>query len=191
MNAFISSLNLWLSKFVHYQDRAQQTLGHIIAWGLLSLVVIAASVVILRYGFNSGSIALQEVVIYNHAIVFMLGMAYTLQQNKHVRVDVFYTNFSPKRKAWIDLLGGLFLALPTLAFILWSSWNYVLLSWKIKEASAEAGGLDYVYLLKTVIWVMAILLIFQVLSMIARSYLTLVNGDTNDESVQDHVEGKV
>lgn len=191
MNAFISSLNAWLAKFVHYQDKAQQSFGHFIAWGLLSLVVIAASVVILRYGFDSGSIALQEVVIYNHSVVFMLGMAYTLQQNKHVRVDVFYNNFSTERKAWIDLLGGLFLALPTLVFILWSSWNYVLLSWRIHEASAEAGGLAYVYLLKTVIWVMAGLLIFQVLSMIARAYLTLAKHEASDASTQDHLEGKI
>lgn len=192
MNSSTSSFNQSLSRFVHYQDKAQQSFGHFIAWGLLSLVVIAASVVILRYGFDSGSIALQEVVLYNHAIVFMLGMAYTLQQDKHVRVDVFYNHFSPRRKAWVDLLGGLLFALPTLIFILWSSAHYILVSWRIKEASAEAGGLPYVYLLKTLIWIMAILLIFQVLSMIAKSYLTLVQGEpAEDDSTQDHIEGKV
>lgn len=191
MNAHNSSLINTLSRFVQLQDKAQQTLGHAIAWGLLSLVVIAAGVVILRYGFDSGSIALQEVVIYNHAIVFMLGMAYTLQQNKHVRVDVFYNNFSATRKAWVDMLGGIFLALPMLAFILWSSWNYVLLSWHIHEASAQAGGLPYVYLLKTVIWIMAILMIFQVLSMIAKAYLTLIGELKTQADTHDEVEGKV
>lgn len=191
MNAYNSSLNRYLTQFVKLQDKAQQTFGHVIAWGLLSLVMIAAAVVILRYGFDSGSIALQEVVIYNHAIVFMLGMAYTLQQNKHVRVDVFYNNFSVSRKAWVDLLGGLFLALPMLVFILWSSWHYVLLSWHIHEASAQAGGLPYVYLLKTVIWIMATLMIFQVLSMIVKAYLIIIGELNTQDDTLDGAEGRL
>lgn len=191
MNTNNTSLNHFLTQFVRLQDKAQQSFGHFIAWGLLSLVLIAAAVVILRYGFDTGSIALQEVVIYNHAIVFMLGMAYTLQQNKHVRVDVFYNNFSANRKAWVDLLGGLLLALPMLIFILWSSWNYVLISWHIHEASAQAGGLAYVYLLKTVIWIMAILMLFQVLSMILKAYLTLMGALNTEIDAHDDAEGKV
>lgn len=166
-------LNPFLSQFVSIQNRFQQTLGHLVAWGMFSLVVLAASVVILRYGLDSGSIALQETVLYNHAILFMLGMGYTLQQNKHVRVDVFYAKQSAQKKAWIDLFGSVFFALPVIGFIFWSSWDYVAASWAVHEASAEAGGLAYVYLLKTVILIMAATLGLQVLSVAAESWLTI------------------
>ncbi|MDX1795474.1 MAG: TRAP transporter small permease subunit [Hydrogenovibrio sp.] len=191
MNTFTSIL----ARFILLQNRFQQHFGHWVSWGLLSLVILSATVVILRYGFNEGSIALQETVLYNHALLFMLGMAYTLQQDKHVRVDVFYGNFSKARRAWIDFLGGLFFALPMLAFIIWASWDYVMMSWHIQEASAEAGGLGYVYLLKTVILIMSGLMSFQVLSMIAEAYLVIAHPDHDfhrlNEKDPSQVEGGV
>jgi TRAP-type mannitol/chloroaromatic compound transport system permease small subunit len=106
-------------------------------------------------------IALQESVTWLHAAVFMLGAAYTLQQNEHVRVDIFYNRFSQKTKAIIDIVGTLIFLLPVSVFILISSWRYVALSWKLGEASAEAGGLPGVYLLKTLVIVMPLLLIIE------------------------------
>lgn len=167
------TISAFITAFISIENRFQQNFGHFIAWGMFSLILLAALVVILRYGFGTGSIALQEAVLYNHAILFMLGMGYTLLQNKHVRVDVFYSKQSPKRQAVIDLLGGIFLALPSVVFILWSSWDYVASSWVIYESSAEVGGLPYVYLLKTVILMMAILLGLQILSLIAESLIKI------------------
>jgi TRAP-type mannitol/chloroaromatic compound transport system permease small subunit len=169
MNNYIDLLN----GFVLKQDKLQQYFGKIIAWGLLSLVVISALIVVSRYGFDAGSIALQEVALYNHAAVFMLGFAYTLQQNEHVRIDVFYGQMTISRQAWIDLFGSLFFALPVIIFIAWSSWDYVALSWKIHESSAEAGGLAYVYLLKTVILIMTFLLGLQSVSLLITSALKI------------------
>lgn len=162
-----------LLRFAKQQNTLQHRLGHWIAWGMLPLVILSASVVILRYGFDTGSIALQEAVLYNHAILFMLGMAYTWQQDKHVRVDVFYSRYSPRQKAWVNLLGSLLLALPSLIFIVWASSDYILASWRIQEASAEAGGLGFVYLLKTVIWFMAGLLGLQILGTSSENALIL------------------
>lgn len=164
---------LKLHTFIRRQNQFQQTLGHWVAWGSLSLVVLSALVVLLRYGFDTGSIALQESLIYNHAILFMLGMAYTLQQDKHVRVDVFYANKSENYQAWVNLLGAIFFALPTMLFIFWSSWHYVNASWAIFETSSEPGGLPFVYLLKTVIWIMAILMTLQIISLAMASWLKL------------------
>lgn len=176
-----------LKTFVNRQNQFQQILGHVVAWGVLSLVLLSALVVILRYGFDAGSIALQESVIYNHALVFMLGIGYALQQDKHVRVDVFYETMSVNRKAWVDLLGSLFLTLPTLLFIFWASWAYVSASWMIHETSAEPGGLAYVYLLKTVILIMAVLSSLQSLAVAASAGLSLcdkpVPQHTDDESL--------
>lgn len=173
MTAATHPIIRWTQKFIKHQNRFQGQVGHWVAWGLLSLVVLSASVVILRYGFDSGSIALQETVLYNHAIVFMLGMGYALQQDKHVRVDVFYETMSPRHKAMVNLFGALFFALPTLLFIAWASWDYIHASWHIYESSPEPGGLAYVYILKSMILAMAALVTLQALTMAAESALQL------------------
>jgi len=152
-----------LSKFYLWQHRLQRTLGHLVAWGTLFLVLVTALVVILRYGFNTGSIALQESILYLHAAAFMLGIGYTYNQDRHVRVDVFYAYAAERKKLWINFLGNLFFALPTMGFILWVGWDYVSASWAIQERSTEASGLGYVYLLKTLIIVMPVLMILQIL----------------------------
>ena len=162
-----------LSQFVKLQNQFQDRFGNFIAWGSLSLVLITALVVIMRYAFNTGSIAMQEAIMYNHAILFMLGIAYTYQHNQHVRVDVFYGQFSIRRKAWVNLLGSLIFTLPVMVFIIWSSWDYVIGSWLIQEGSAEAGGIEYLYLLKALIPIMAVLVILQAFAVIAQTYLTL------------------
>jgi len=166
-----------LTYLVIKQNQFQKSLGQLVAWGTLSLVLISALVVVLRYGFNSGSIAMQESIMYNHAILFMLGIAYTYEQDKHVRVDVFYSLFNERKKAWVNFLGTIILALPVMSFIIWSSWDYVLTSWQIHEGSAEAGGLAYLYVLKTFIIIMAALVILQTLSVMLQSALTLFAGD--------------
>lgn len=159
--------------FVIKQNQFQKNLGQLVAWGTLSLVLISALVVVLRYGFNEGSIALQESIMYNHAILFMLGIAYTYEQDKHVRVDVFYSQFNERKKAWINLLGTLAFALPVMGFIIWSGWEYVSTSWQIQEGSAEAGGIAYLYMLKTLIIIMAGLVSLQAIAIAIESALTL------------------
>lgn len=170
-----------LQRFTHYQDRFQQQFGHIIAWSAVTLVLLSALVVVLRYGFNTGSIALQESIMYNHAILFMLGMAYTYQQDQHVRVDVFYSQFAAKTKAWINLVGTLGFALPAMAFIIWAGWDYVAASWRIAETSTESGGLAYLYMLKSLILIMAALVILQVLSHAAHAYLQIVQPEIDED----------
>ena len=162
-----------LTQFIYIQDRFQIKLGHLVAWGSLSLVLLTALIVILRYGFNTGSIAMQEAVMYNHAILFMLGIAYTYQQDKHVRVDVFYAQASAKRKAWINLIGIVLLAIPSMAYLFWSGWDYVSASWAVQETSAEGGGLGYLYLLKTLILIMAGLVLLQALAEAAKCWLVI------------------
>ncbi len=138
--------------------------GKLIAWFLLGMVAITAVVVTLRYGFGRGSIALQESVIYLHAMVFMLGAAYTLKHDRHVRVDIFYRNFSPARKALVDLLGTWLLLMPVCGYVVWMSLEYVSASWAIFEGSREAGGLPLVFALKSLIPASMVLLVIQAIS---------------------------
>jgi len=148
--------------------------GPAIAWLTLAMVLVTFLVVVLRYGFDLGWIAMQESVTYLHATVFMLGAAYTLQHDAHVRVDIFYRRFGPRGRAWVDLLGTVLFLFPLCAFLIWSSWDYVRVAWLLHEGSREAGGLPGVYLLKTLIPLMSLLLILQGLSILAKSLLTLV-----------------
>lgn len=163
------------SKFLVCIDTITEKTGKAIAWLTLIMVLLSFTVVVLRYGFNIGSIAMQESVLYLHAMVFMLGAAYTFKHEGHVRVDIFYQKMSLKKKAIVDLCGGLFLLLPVSIFIFFICFDYVAQSWSISEQSSEAGGLAFVYLNKTLLLLLPIMLIIQALADIIRQLLTLKN----------------
>jgi TRAP-type mannitol/chloroaromatic compound transport system permease small subunit len=103
----------------------------------------------------------------------MLGLAFTLQRGGHVRVDIFYRDFSARRKAIVDLIGTVIFLLPFCGLILFGSWDYVMASWSIKESSSETGGIAAVYLLKTLMLFMPITLALQGLAQIIDSFLVL------------------
>jgi TRAP-type mannitol/chloroaromatic compound transport system permease small subunit len=148
-----------------------------VAWLLVLLVLMQGLVVLLRYGFSWGSIALQESVTYLHAICFMLGAAFTLQVDRHVRVDVLYRSMSLKQQALVNAVGSVLFLIPICLFMLWTSYDYVLQAWTIKERSADSGGLAIVYLLKTLIPLLAISLLAQALAELGRSILGLTDRD--------------
>lgn len=154
-------------------DALNERVGQLAAWFVLAMVFITFLVVVLRYGFSFGRIAIQESITYLHAFIFMLAGAYTLKHNEHVRVDIFYQEMSEKSKARVDLFGTLFLLLPFAGFIFWVSFDYVSNSWKLLEGSREAGGLPFVYILKTLIPLMAGLLFLQALSLAGRAFINL------------------
>ncbi|MFO7593188.1 MAG: TRAP transporter small permease subunit [Pseudomonadota bacterium] len=160
-------------------DQLSEWSGRLIAWLTLGMVLVTFAVVVLRYLFDTGWIALQESITYMHALVFMLGAAYTLRHDGHVRVDIFYQKFGPRGRAWVDLLGTLLLLLPVTLFVTWISWDYVATAWELKEGSREAGGLPGVYLLKTAIPLMALLLLLQGISLALRSLLVLLGHEEN------------
>lgn len=144
-----------------------------VSWCVLGMVLLTFLVVVLRYLFDSGWIALQESVSYLHSLVFLLGAAYTLKHDAHVRVDIFYSRFSERTKAWVELLGHLFILIPVMLFIAWISWPYISDAWAVKESSRDAGGLPGVYLLKSLILMMSGLLIIQALVLVMRAGLKL------------------
>ena len=159
-------------------DQFADLTGKVIA-PLLGVMLIATfCVVISRYGFDIGAVKLQESVLYLHSAVFMLGFAYTLKQGGHVRVDIAYQRFGTRGQALVNLFGTLFFLLPMCGFIFFSSLDYVAFSWRLKEGSAEPGGLPFVYLLKTLIPASAALLIVQGVAELCRS-LTMLGGKSD------------
>lgn len=151
-------------------DRLNHWLGRGVAWVALLMVLVMVSIVILRYLFQFGSIAMQESIMYMNALIFALGAGYTLKEQGHVRVDIFYSRQSPTRRALIDLCGTLLFLLPSMATIIWLSWDYVGLSWRLREASPESSGLPFVYLLKSAILLLAALLFLQGISELIKNW---------------------
>ncbi len=162
-----------MAAFIRWIDRGNAFIGRSVAWLTLGMVLVYFTIVLLRYCFDFGSIALQESVSYMHALVFMGAAAYTLQADGHVRVDIFYGRWSVAGRARVDMFGSLFLLLPFAAALLLFSWGYVEAAWQRHETSAEPGGLPWVYLLKSLILVMALQLILQALSQLAKAWRDL------------------
>lgn len=142
-------------------DAVINRIGRLLTWLNLLMMLIVVTIVVMRYCFTMGSVALQESVSYLHATTFMLGIAYTLQHGGHVRVDIFYRQFSPRRRAIIDLSGTLLFLLPVCLLIFFASWDYVLASWSIAERSEERSGIAFVYVLKGLLLLMPALLLTQ------------------------------
>lgn len=133
----------------------------LVSWLTLLMVLLVFAIVVLRYGFNLGWIAMQESALYLHAMVFLLGAAHTLKADEHVRVDIFYRKASPGRQAWVDILGTLLLLMPVNLYILIVSWDYAAKSWGLLEGSGEAGGLPLVFVLKSLIPLFALTMLLQ------------------------------
>lgn len=157
-------------------DRVTETVGRLAAWLAVAMVLVTCWIVLNRYVFDTGSVAVQESLTYLNALLFMLAAAYTLRHNGHVRVDIFYSPASARYRAWVNLLGSVFLLLPVSLFIIIISWDYVAASWRIREQSGDAGGLPWIYLLKSLIPLMGALLILQGLAEFLRNLLALRQG---------------
>lgn len=132
------------------------------------MVLVQFAIVVGRYVFGINSIAVQESVLYMHAALFMLGAAYTLYADKHVRVDVFYADASENTRRWIDVGGYIFLLIPSMLALLYWSWPSVINSWKILEGPISVGGIKAVFLLKSLVSAFCILVLLQSCSNLIR-----------------------
>lgn len=155
-------------------DTINYWVGKVIRWFLLLMVFVTCGIVVLRYFLQSGNLVfLQETLLYLHGLSFMLGIAWTLQRDAHVRVDVFYGAASWRFKAWINALGALVFLLPVSGFLLTASWEFVARSWSIAETSQESGGIPALFLLKSAVLLMPALLIVQGLSELGKNAVRL------------------
>lgn len=128
-------------------------------------VIVAGQIVIvlLRYGVRTGSLALQDLVSYSFALLICLAVPLAMGSERHVRVDVFRQGMAPRPGRWIERLGMLLLAIPAFAMIGALAWPLLAESWRVREGSAETGGLPGLFLVRSGILVMAALIILQAL----------------------------
>jgi len=162
-------------------DRFNAAIGRAAAWAGVFIVVVQFAVVVLRYAFGIGSIWLSESILYGHAALFMLAAAWTLREEGHVRVDIFYAEAPPRRKAMIDLAGALVLLLPFMLVLAALALPYVRQSWAVLERSRETSGLPAVFLLKTLIPVFAILFALQGIAQAIRAASVLAADRMNEK----------
>ena len=148
-------------------------MGRFTAWLVLSMVLTTFVVATFRYGFSLGWVWLQELYVWMHGAIIMVGVGYTLLHDGHVRIDIFYRAASERAKAWVNLIGTLVFLLPTVATVTWFIFPYVMLSWSRFEASREAGGMEGLFIWKTTMLMFCILLFLQGAALALRSMLVL------------------
>lgn len=169
-----------LESFVRGVDSLNDRIGQAISWLTLGCVVTCFAVVVLRYGFNIGFPWMQELYVWQHAAVFLIGAGYTLLHRGHVNVDIVYGRLPPRRKAWLDIFGTLVFLFPWLAVLAWTSGPFVTSSWAVREASANPSGMPAVYLLKATIWIFVLVVFLQGLAHLIRCALQLAGREMTD-----------
>ena len=132
-------------------DKSIKYLGYFTAFILALLVLLVVYDATARYLFSTGSIALQELEWHLFDVVILFGIAYTLKENAHVRVDIFYASYSEKTKVIVNLISSLFFILPFSLLIIYIGIDFVALSFAQNESSSNPGGLEYRFLVKALL----------------------------------------
>ena len=151
-------------------DRFIDLVGRATAWLALGIALVMGSNVLLRYGFSIGSIWMQELEWHIMVPICLLGMSYALLKGEHVRVDVVFQYFSPRNKLLVEIITAL-LGMTFSVLVIWLAMPYVLQSWSIGEGTANPGGIEYRYIVKSLIPIGFALYFLQSLSEAIKSYL--------------------
>ena len=145
-------------------DKLTNNITNGLLYILIVLIVLVFSTVFFRYVFNMSYIIIQEIIMYLHALIFMFGISYALKENSHVKIDVLYNTLNKRIQRVISIAGLVSFILPTALFIIYISINMVIQSWVILEGSSEAGGLNLVFILKSLIPISGVLIFLQGIS---------------------------
>ena len=145
-------------------DKLTDNIANGLLYILIALILLVFSTVFFRYVFNMSYIIIQEIIMYLHALIFMFGISYALKENSHVKIDVLYNTLNKKAQRVISIAGLVSFILPTALFIIYISIDMVTQSWMILEGSSEAGGLNLVFILKSLIPISGVLIFLQGIS---------------------------
>ncbi|MCK5308756.1 MAG: TRAP transporter small permease subunit [Zetaproteobacteria bacterium] len=166
-----------LKFYIKFVNTLNERIGFLVSWLTTAMVAVVCYDVFTRYLLKQSSVAVQEMEWHLFAVIFLLGAAYTLKHDRHVRVDIIYMRLSERQRAWINLLGTLLFLIPFSLLIIWSSKNFVINSFAIGESSPNPGGLPARYLLKACIPLGFILVLLQALSLVFSSLMVIVGRD--------------
>ena len=146
-----------------YLEKTISSLGRCISLMIPIMVILMIVIIVARYFLGIGLTGIQELVMYIHALVFLGSAGYVQYKDEHVRVDIFYRDASNKYKNKVNLIFGILFLMPMVFVIGYFSIDLIEMSWKIKETSTEAGGLNYVYIQKTLILLFPLSLVLTII----------------------------
>ena len=169
--------------YVRFADGLSEQVGRGVSWLTTLLVLLVCYDVFTRYLLKSSYVAVQEMEWHLFALIFLLGAAYTLKHDKHVRVDVFYSRFPPKTKAMVNLVGSALFLVPFCLIGIWGAQTFVTMSFLIGETSPDPGGLPYRFILKSAIPIGFLLVLIQGVSLAFTSFATVM-GWIDEEGVE-------
>jgi TRAP-type mannitol/chloroaromatic compound transport system permease small subunit len=162
-----------LASIVRVISRLNGIIGAILSFLSLAIVLVCFCVVLLRYGFRTGSVPLQDLYVWLNGVMFMGIAGYALLKDGHVRVDIFYREASKRRRAQIDIAGSLLFIAPFLVLLTLYAWPYVSRSWAMAESSPNFGGLPGLFLLKSFLLVFVGVVGLQAVALSGRGILVL------------------
>ena len=157
-------------KLSYWIDELSKWAGALGATAVFILALLITYDTFMRYIFNEGSVALQELEWHLFDIIFLLGLSYALKHNKHVRVDILYVKMSAKSKEIVQIVTMIFFVIPLSLLIVWFSWDFTLQSFMQGEGSANPGGLCCRYIIKSFVIISFVLLMLQAVSKTIKSY---------------------
>lgn len=151
-------------------DALQDRFGRAVSWLMLAMVVVVFGDVIMRYALKTSYVFAQELEWHLFGMVYLLAAGYTMLYDEHVRVDILYSRWSPRRKAWADFILYFVFFYPSAIMVIYSSWPFVRNSFLIMEGSPDPGGIPLRFVLKSVIIIGFALLLLQAISQTIKSY---------------------
>lgn len=172
-------------QYIHFAEALSEKTGSIIQWLTTIMVAVVCIDVITRYLFKNSSVAIQELEWHLFSLIFLLGAAYTLKADRHVRVDVFYSNFSERNKALVNFIGILLFLIPFSIVIISGSFNFVMNSFRILETSPDPGGLPARFLLKACIPISFILVLIQGIALALKSLFCIIESKEQTREVSN------
>jgi TRAP-type mannitol/chloroaromatic compound transport system permease small subunit len=175
--------------FARVIDGINERIGKLVAWLILAAVVVSAGNAIIRKVFNSSSNAWLELQWYLFGAVFMLGAAWTLRCNEHIRIDILSSRFSKRSRDKMDVFGHIVFLLPFVLVHLWTSWPFFVASFRSQEVSTNAGGL-IVWPAKLMVLLGFLLLLAQAISELIKR-IAILRGDLIDEAEVPDREAEV
>ncbi len=165
---FLNSLKIGI-------DKLNEIVGQCVSWLTSVLVLVVCYDVLSRYILGKSHVGVQELQWHIFGFLFLLGAAYSLKHDRHVRVDIIYAKLSTSQKAWINLIGTLLFLIPFSLVAIWAARDFVINSFQMRESSPNPGGLPARYILKAAIPTGFFLLFLQALSMLIQSLQTILN----------------
>ena len=159
-------------------DRFNEAIGKAVTWLIFIAIMVSATNAVVRKVFNTSSNAWLELQWYLFGAAFLLASAYTLKQNEHIRIDIFYGTRSRRTQHWIDLIGHVFFLMPFVVLMAWMLVPYALAAYKIGQVSTNSGGL-IIWPARAFLAAGFILLVLQGISEIVKK-IAVMRGDMDD-----------